>query len=220
MNTIKKPFFISTLMIIIFALSGFSIFAEENNFDYGRVENGVYLNDYFKFRITIPVKWVVQSKEQVERIKETGKELLAGEDENMKAVVSASEINSANLLAAFQYELGSTVKFNPNIMIVVENTQSTPGIKTGGDYLFHAKRLLEQGQFKYDYLSEEFRKETINGSEFYIMDAYVNYMNMKIQQNYYSTVRNGFSFSVILSYVTDEQKKILLKSLTSMTFEK
>jgi hypothetical protein len=149
-----------------------------------------------------------------------GKDLVAGEDKNLESVIKASEINSANLLAVFQYELGSAVEYNPNIMIVAENVTNAPGIKNGSDYLFQSRRFLKQSQIQYDYLSEEFDNEMINGTEFYKMDAHMNYMGLEIKQVYYSTITSGFSFIVIVSYVNDDQKKVLLETINSMTFDK
>lgn len=208
------------LILIIILFSFCSNNSQPDNFDYGHVENGIYLNDYFNFKIKLPVDWVVQSKEQTENLANTGKKLIAGDNDNMKAAIKASEINTAYLLSVFQYELGSAVEYNSNIMIVAESLKNAPGIKNGSDYLFQSRRILEQGQFKYDYLSEKFESEKIDEIEFYKMDAYVNYMGLEIKQIYYSTVYKGFSLSVILSYISDEQKEILLNSLNSMTFKK
>ena len=195
-------------------------YSQTEDFDYGRVENGVYKNTYFNFMIRIPSNWVVQSKEQTDKLSETGKKLLAGDDENMKAALKATEVNTANLLAVFQYEMGSAVQYNPNFAVVVESLKMAPGVKNGSDYLYQAKRIIEQGQFKYDHLSEKFEKEVINGTEFYKMDAYLKYMGLEIKQIYYAAIVKGFAFNVIISYVTDEQKKTLLGSVNSMTFKK
>jgi hypothetical protein len=106
------------------------------DFDYGHIENSKYINSYFDFEITIPTDWIVQSKEQMDNLSKTGAELVAGDDSKLKAVVKASEINTANLLAVYQYERGSAVEYNPSFMLVAENIINAPGIKTGSDYLF------------------------------------------------------------------------------------
>jgi len=105
-------------------------------------------------------------------------------------------------------------------MIVAESVKAAPGIKTGSDYLFQARRILQQASFKYDYISQEFEKEMINGAEFYKMDAHLTYMGLAIQQRYYTTISKGFSFTVIVSYVTEEQQKVLLGAISSMKFKK
>lgn len=208
------------LFIIVIMIPGCENSSNMDNFDYGNVESGVYQNDYFDFKIKLPEVWVVQSKEQTELISDAGRNLIAGDDDNMKAIFEASEINVANLLVAFQYEMGTPVDYNSNIMVVAENIKNSPGVKNGSDYLFLSRKIIEQGQLKYDYLSKEFESETINNVEFHKMEAQLNYVGIEIKQIYYSTILKGFSFNVIISYATDEQKEILLKALNSMDFDK
>ncbi len=206
-------------ILIVMMTSSCKSKSQLDDFDYGQVENGIYQNEYFGFSMTLPVDWVVQSQEQRENIVNTGKKMVAGDDENIKSAMKASEVNSANLLAVFQYELGAPVDQNPNVMIIAESVKNAPGIKNGSDYLFQARRMLQQGHFKYDYISEEFEREIFNDIEFYRMDTRINHMGLEVKQEYYSTVLKGFGFNVIISYITDEQKEILLNSLQSMIFE-
>jgi len=145
---------------------------------------------------------------------------VAGDDENLKAIVKASDVNTANLLGVFQHEYGSAVQFNPNFLVVAENVKAAPGMRTGSDYLFQSRRLLTQSQFQYDRIDETFEKETINGTDFYKMKAEVSLMGITIRQIYYSTILKDFSFNVIISYSSDEQKDALLKVINSMTFKK
>jgi hypothetical protein len=190
-----------------------------DNFDYGRVENSKYVNSFFDLEMTLPPDWSVQTQEQLEHLTNAGKELVAGDDERMQAVLKASEINTANLLAVYQYELGSPVDYNPSIMLIAENIQRASGVRTGGDYLFHSRKLLEQSQMKYDHLDKEFEKEVINGLDFYKMNAEMSYMGVTFKQVYYSTVLKGFSFNAIISFANDEQKSDLLKFIHSIKFQ-
>lgn len=190
------------------------------DFDYGHVENNKYVNSYFDFEMTIPTNWIIQTKDEMDHLAKTGTELFTGDNSKLKAVVKATEINTANLLVAFQYERGASVEYNPSLMLIAENIMNAPGIKTGSDYLFQSRKLLEQSQFKCDYIDKEFAKEMINGTEFYKMNTEINYMGLKIKQLYYSTIVDRFSFSVIISYIDDQQKLDLLKSINSMKFGK
>ena len=190
------------------------------DFDYGKVENNKYHNSFFGFEIDLPSNWVVQTKEQTDNLKKMGQELIAGDDKNMKAVIKASEINSASLLAIFKYEVGTAVEYNPNFMLVAENLKNAPGIKTASDYLFQSRRILEQSQVQYDQIDQEFKREMINNQEFYLMNASINYMGLSIKQVYYSTIQNGFCLSIVISFIDDEQKMDLDKIINSMRFIK
>ena len=189
------------------------------DFDYGRVENNHYVNHFFECEITLPEDWVIQTKEQVENLSKTGKDLIAGDDANMKAVVKASEVNVANLLAVYQFEVGSSVEYNPSIMLIAENVKNSPGIKNGSDYLFQARKMLGQSQIKYDHLDEQFAKEAINGTDFYKMNAEIHLRDLDIKQIYYSTVLKRFTFNMIISFINDQQKQDLLKAINSTKFK-
>jgi len=213
-----KAFLFNTLFLFIFSGFGFGQ-GPVKDFDYGRMDVNKYINAFFDFEITIPEKWVVQNKAEMEALSTAGKELVAGDNAQMKAALNAAKINSANLLMAFQFERGSAVAYNPSLSIVAENVQSLPGMKTGNEYLFQVRRILELSQVKYDYLDKEFSKETIHGIVFFRMNTEINYMGLEIKQMYYSTILKGFGFSVVASYITDEQKATLQESIQGMKFK-
>jgi len=190
------------------------------DFDYGKVENNKYHNSFFGIEIDLPPNWVVQTKEQTDKLTKMGQELVAGDDENMKALIKASEINSASLLGVFKYEVGAPVEYNPNFMLIAENLKNAPGIKTGSDYLFQSRKTLEQSQVKYDQIDQEFKREIINNQEFYLMNASINYMGLSIKQVYYSTIQNGFCLGIVISFIDDEQKMELDEIINSVRFIK
>jgi hypothetical protein len=203
------------LLVVVSSCSGPDAPAD---FDYGKVENNRYVNSYFDFEMSLPPDWVVQTQEEMERITSVGKDLVAGDDQRMKAIIKASEVNTANLLAVYRHEYGAAVEFNPNIMLIAENIAHAPGIKSGKEYLFQSRRLLTQSQFQYDHLDEEFEKEQIGGADFYKMNAQINYGGLSIGQTYYSTIIKGFSFNVIISYSGETEKQALVNMVNSMTF--
>lgn len=206
------------LFILTMLVAGSNAQDGSQNFDYGKVENGKYHNAFLDFEITLPPDWVVQSREEINYLMEKGLDLVAGDDKKLKSAYKAAEINVANLLAAYQYELGSPVDYNPGIMLIAENVQHAPGVKKGSDYLFQARKLLNQSQFQYDHLDTAFEKETISGTDFYKMNAVLKYSGLDIKQIYFSTVLKRFSLNVIISFTTDEQKEVLLNSIHSMIF--
>ena len=188
-----------------------------DDFDYGHIEDGKYVNSFFKFEITLPDGWVVQSQEQMDNLTEKGTELAFGENKFKKAVVKASLINTANLLQAFQYELGAPVDFNPNISIVAENISNTPGIKTGGDYLFHLRKMLKESLLDVEHVDENFEKETIGGrTDFYKMKVTINYLQ-KANQIVYATISNGFSLCIVITS-NDEVQQQMLKTINTIKF--
>ena len=168
---------------------------------------------------SVPNNWIIQSQEQMKMLEDRGRDVIAGDNKNMKALLRASEINTANLISVFQYEVGSQVDFNPNFILIAENCKAFPGIKNGGDYLFQARKLMKQSQMKYEFMDEDFKKVTINAQEYYVMNTNLNYGTSQIKQMYYSIIKNGFSLVAIITFVNDDQKKDLEKIINSIDFK-
>jgi len=194
--------------------------ANKKIFDYGQVENNIYYNSFFELEIKLPPDWNIRTKEQLQNLAESGKKIIAGDDKNMKAIVNAVDVDNAVLLGVSEYEVGSAVSYNPSFMLSAENLKNSPGIKTGRDYLFHCRKLLEQSQIKYDYIDEVFEKEVISNQDFYLMNATIKYMGLNITQIYYATIRNGFCLTMIVSFIDDEQKNDLDRIVKSVKFDK
>jgi len=215
-----KPSF--KLLIFLFSISILSscdTVQKPKYFDYGKIENNVYINPYFNFKMDIPPKWVVQDKKQTERLAEIGKKAVAGDDENLSKIIKASEVRSAILLTVFKHEIGTPVDFNPSIMVVVENVSIAPGIKNGADYLYQTRKLLKRSKIQYEYIDDDFEKVTINDTDFYRMNLGINTAGVDVKQSYYVTVKDGFAIATIITYTTEEEKKELEKYLNTIQFD-
>lgn len=185
------------------------------NFDYGSIENGVYANDYFQMHFPFDDSWDVQSQDEVENIQDLGQDIIT--DENIKRAIKASEINTANLFVAYVYEFGSTMDYNPSLMIVAENIKMFPQVKRGRDYLIEAQKILNGTSLNYSY-DMILEPKVINGKSFDVMNATGSYLGNEFKQKYMSTVTDGFCLSIIISYDTDNQRELLEKALEQMTF--
>lgn len=215
----KIPQFL-VLIFLVFVTTSSTLYFKKKNFDYGTIKDNKYTNSFFGFEMDIPEDWNVQSKEQTEHLMKVGKKMVAGDDKNLKAAISASEVNSANLLMVFKHEMGAPVDYNPNFMVVAENLKNAPGVKNGADYLFQCRKLLEISQVKYDTIDSEFKQLIINGQEFHVMNAAMSFMGMNIKQQYITTVKEGFALSCIVSYTTENQKEELDEVINSIQFLK
>jgi hypothetical protein len=198
----------------------FSFAQKSKKFDYGTLTDSVYTNSYFNLKMVIPSDWYVQSKEEVKQLMKTGENVVVGDDKALKAMVKASEVNSANFLTVFKYERGAPVDFNPSFILMAENVSASPGVKSGSDYLFHTRKLMKQVQLKYTFPEEDFKSEVFGGQTFYKMKAELDISGLLVKQDYYATVINGFCLSFIASYIDEEQSAELVKVLRSMEFKK
>jgi hypothetical protein len=189
---------------------------EEKGFDYGSVKDGLYTNNFFDIQVDVPKDWKVQSQEQSEAMMKQGAEAVAGDNKRMKAALKASEVNTASLLTVFQHDPGAAVEYNPNFMLVAENLKAFPGIKTGKEYLFQTRKILSTAQVNYTYMDEDFKKEDINGIEFYVMNVRIDIGGGTVQQSYLATVKDGFALGFIYSWHNDEEKAKLEKIKNSI----
>ena len=185
------------------------------NFDLGSTEDTTYKNVYFDMEVSFHANWVVQNQESINYLVEQGTEIIVNDDEQLKSIVKASKVNSAYLFTVFKYELGSAVDYNPSFLTVAENTINFPGIKSGKDYLFHARKLLERSQVGYSF-ADEIKEIQLGKANFHIMKTELAYMNLNIIQEYVSTVVRGFSLSFILSYTNEKQRSELYEILESV----
>lgn len=202
------------LTYLILAIFAFGCSAPQQNlpdeFDLGATENGLYTNSYFNLEIPFDPTWSMQDKQDLNKLIEVGRELATGDDQELKAILKASQVNTAYLLTLFKYELGAAVAFNPSLMVIAENVNSFPGIKTGKDYLFHSKKLLKQSPMDYTFDKEVFER-TIGERGFHVMEAKLNLMETTITQEYMSTISKGFSLAIVISYTTEEEKNELFQ---------
>lgn len=186
--------------------------------DFGNVSNSVYQNKYFGLTVALPAGWSVQDQTTRQRLMELGGEMVAGDDKNLKAAVKTSEMTTVSLFAAFKHPVGTPVPYNPNIMCLAERVRHMPGMKKGGDYLFHAKRLLQSSQIQVSF-PKEISTETIGGQQFGVMHIETSMAGMTIRQKYYAAITKGYALAFIVTFTNDEEESSLNNILKTVTFK-
>ena len=190
---------------------------QPKNFDYGKIEKGVYTNNYFDFEIPVPANWAVQNKEQVQQLHKTGEELVSGNNKELGAKIKASDVRTAILLTVFKNKTDAvTDKFNSSFIILSENLGGMP-IKKGSDYLAHAKEIMQQSNMSYQF-APDYSTEKIGNKEFDRMDVSLNGQTGNVQQSYYSVIDRDFALSMIISYGDDQQKAELKNIINKIKF--
>jgi len=203
--------------VLLFALVGCK--EAEKNFDYGKIENGVYTNDYFDFNIPIPQSWDVRNDEQVQQLQKKGSGLISGNNKELEAKIDEADVNTIVLLTVFKNKDDTAAnKFNPSFIILCENLQGSPDIKRGKDYLDHAKYLMQQSKMPYQFTPEYFT-EKVGNKEFDRMDAVLEGQMGGIQQSYYSIIDKDYAFSIIISFVDADQKTELKGIINKIKFK-
>jgi len=210
------------MRIFLFSLLIFTLVRckeAEKNFDYGKIENGVYTNDYFDFNIPVPQSWDVRNDEQVKQLQKKGSGLISGNNKELEAKIDEADVNTIVLLTVFKNKDDTAAnKFNPSFIILCENLQGSPDIKKGKDYLDHAKYLMQQSKMPYQFTPEYFT-EKIGNKEFDRMDAVLDGQMGGIQQSYYSIIDKGYALSIIISFVDADQKTELKEIINKIKFK-
>ncbi|QQX79440.1 hypothetical protein JK628_18200 [Shewanella sp. KX20019] len=188
-----------------------------NEIEYGVIENNIYKNSYFNIALPVPELWAVQSKAAINEIREIGGNLIAGDDQNLQAIIKESEKQTVNMFAFFKFEQGSPVEFNPSIMAVAERVAHMPGIKRGSDYFFHVKKILRGAQIQYTF-SKEIYSEDLSGVAFDVMPSEISIANMTVNQEYYATRYEDYVLSFILTYKTESEQQELRDILSQLSF--
>ena len=187
--------------------------------DFGTFEAGNYTNTFFDLMLSIPESWHVLDLESRLEIMKRGGEIVAGENKSLKAAIKAADLQSINLLTAYEHPPGAAVTTNPGIMLIAEKVTHAPGIKRGSDYHYHAKKLMKFSRMKVSYPKEIYEK-TIDGVTFDIMETEITMgPGVFIRQRQYAAIVKGYALMMALTYQDDSGLNQLEKIVETLTFE-
>jgi hypothetical protein len=186
--------------------------------DFGTINNSVYHNNFFGLNVPLPKEWSLQDQTEQRRLMKAGAKLVSGDDKNMEAMVKASELQSVNLFAIFEHPVGSPVPYNPSVISIAESVQHAPGIKSGRDYHYQAKKVLEGGQLEVSFPKDIYTQQ-LGGVDFDVMETQIKARGLVIRQKYYATIIKGYALCMVTSFTSDEEDASLQKILTGLSFD-
>lgn len=167
-----------------------------------------YTNKYFSIKFRKPDGWYAMDDAQRKEMMLRGAKLIAGDDKNFEAMVKASQFRTINLFSFFQYPIHQAKTFNPSILGIAESLTMTPGIKRGSDYLQHVKLLLQRSAIQYK-IEDAITTARVGKLDFDVMNANTSVAGISVFQRYYVSIYKGHAVSFLVSYSTDEQKRLL-----------
>ncbi|WP_157972893.1 hypothetical protein [Aureibaculum luteum] len=216
MKTMKHFLFIAAC-----ALSLMSCGREiPTDFDYGKVEENTYTNDFFGLTMEIPDGWHVQDQETQKILQNEGANAIGGE--KLAKAIKAAEITSANLLMASQFDLATYQDpkvLNSNFTLVAENLGiSSATIKDGDAYLEVSKKQFRNNNVPIE-IKGDTKKIDIDGKTFHYFDGVLTMQGLKIKQRYMSTILNGFAILYVATYGSDDQLENLMQVLNTTRFK-
>lgn len=164
----------------------------------GELKADRYTNTFFKFTLTVPESWHAQ-----------GPKLAPSGDQ---------AATSWTLLSLWPYPQSETDQFNPNLGLFAEYIAGLPDIKTGKDYLTHARKMLETGQLTYTF-NDQSRQTDIAGHTFDVLETQLQTTDQPLYQHYYATTQGDFVLAAVLTFANDEQRQLLENTLAQIQFE-
>lgn len=204
MKTVKQ-FLMMTFISLLLISCGQK---PEKAIDFGSFQSGVYKNDYFNLEVAIPEAWnVLDDASRIELMKKSGR-IVAGDNDNLNAVIEASDLQNMNLLTASKHPMGSPVPFNPSFVIVAEKVNHLPGIARGSDYHFHTKKLMESGAIKVSYPKEIYAQK-IGEYTFDVMEMQIDMGSIKIMQKQYAAIIHDYALLFGITYSNAEELESL-----------
>jgi hypothetical protein len=193
--------------------------SDKKAIDFGTFEAGSYSNTFFNLMLSIPDSWHVLDLESRLEIMKRGGEIVAGENKSLKAAIKAADMQSINLLTAYEHPPGAAVTTNPGIMLIAEKIKHAPGITRGSDYHYHAKKLMKMSRVKVSYLQDIYEK-TIDGVSFDIMETEITMgPGLVIRQRQYATIMKGYALLMALTYQDESGLNQLEEIVNTLSFE-
>lgn len=180
-------------------------------------DNKTYTNDYFQMTVQKPDGWYAQNAEEAAAGQKEGGKMLAGNDKNMKAAMEASQDTTKQLFGFFEVPRGTPGKMNPNVLSAAEDIKSSPGVKTGCDYLALMKDIIKKSQVTYDF-EEKCETKTINGTVFGVTSGKMTIGNQVVKQRYYAVIRGSHAISVIETFFDSESEAKVGKIIETLKF--
>lgn len=211
-----------TRMIFIISLLLFSLLActkkEPETLDLGTFENGIYCNQYFGFTLDLSDEWQMQENQTIQMMRKMGKEILSGDDKNMKAALDLSDMTTVNLLLATKHALGAAVAFNPNIASVAEKLDTTADTPSRTEYLMNVRKYMEMSRIQTE-IADSIDTVNLGGVDFDVMYVRMTHQDKTLSQKYIVTIMKGYALSFILSYASEEENQALDNLMATLEFD-
>jgi hypothetical protein len=178
-------------------------------FDFGEVTDGVYTNNFFKFRIAPSDKWEFMSADKA--IADAGTSDV--EWSNGANAMKAKDVANAYLTGMTMLTEGSLL--NTVFTVMAENISAYKGVKDGGQYL---AMLVENGVLQgADGEYSEAVPVSVGGRKFYKISLAAPFEEFTVSQDVYATVTGDFALSIITTY-TDMQEEAVNDLLGAVQF--
>ena len=177
-----------------------------------------YTNEKFNMRIVKPESWHAQSVAELIATQQMGARVMSGDDENFEAMVEASLASSLPLFGFHEFAPGTPTTVNSSITGVAENIAVMPGIKSGCDYLYHAKQALRQSQVDID-INDECLTEVVNGTKLSYFSTTMRFGPNTAKQKLFACLSGDYAIAIVHTLVNKDNTEEVDAILNSLTID-
>lgn len=160
------------------------------------VTDGVLRNDYFKMTVRPPADWYVLDEAQLRELLNIGEDVATSGNNDLKAAIDATKKNQVALFGIFWRPPGTPIDINPNVLANAEKVSHMPGIQSGKDYFFHARKMMAQSNVGFS-AEENYSEREIDGVRFDRMNVTLTFQGKEIKQAYYAAKRDDYVILLI-----------------------
>jgi hypothetical protein len=182
----------------------------------GKVDNGVYRNEYFDFSIELIPSWRTLSDDETKLLMAGTKENFRGQDGVLNPAIDRNLNRTAIILMQRRYPYGT--KFNPALQFTVETTNSPR--RPLKDSAIIGQKTLKTFKKELFVVTKEIAETVLGGEKFVFYEALNGPPEHQYKQRIYIGSRKGLIFSIVLSYVEPDDLSNMEKSLATFKFGK
>lgn len=177
--------------------------------DTGRIENGIYTNDFFKFSVNIPPGWHIANDLTEEYLAEEGGRVITPEGAPEGAAF-------VNLLTVFKHapDLGKIP--NPGFCWMAENTEDISNV-TATKCLTAIKQYLTDSDIEASFPKGIYTAR-LDKQNFEVMDVELKTDHATATQKYYVTIKKGYALFCIINTTETTKNAAIEKMIKSVNF--
>lgn len=179
-------------------------------------DDGIHFsNAKFKMSIVKPKSWYAQNIKELMATQQKGMDVITGDDENLEALIKASLKKSLPLFGFHEFAPGTPTAYNSSLMGIAENISALPGIKSGCDYLYHAKQLIKQSQVQME-VEDNCLSQKINGVNMSYFNSKMAVGTHIVKQKYMACLSGDYAIAVVHTAVNKEDTSEIDDALNSL----
>lgn len=177
----------------------------------GTLKDGVYKNEFFGFRLDVPKHLFLLTRDEVNFAKDLGSKALSQNISRNQAAWEKAATAEVVIVALTDKSPGSASTSTLAIGVLRQPDGASSRMVTNVSKEF----LLQNPSFR---VVEDTHSVKLGGKEFSLVRLSANLNGIAINFDYYATIQNGHSVTVVISYLSDDARKEFEKVLKTLTF--